>query len=124
MVSYWTSMVLWDLSIFVVFTFSVLAVLLMYGKESARVFVGNFESVAATFLLVLGFGASVTPFSYLMARNAKNPQSCQVAVVGTLFVFGFVAVNAYFIMSQLETTERIAESLRPVFRFWPGVVGA
>ena len=35
------------------------------------------------------------------------------------FVTGFVAVNAYFIMSTIETTQDLADSLLPLFRMWP-----
>ena len=35
------------------------------------------------------------------------------------FITGFAAVNSYFILDSLETTEHIAEGLLPLFRTWP-----
>jgi ABC-2 family transporter protein len=92
----------------------------MFGKESAAVFVGDAQSFFATMTVIFGYGCSVLPFSYLFARNFDNPGSAQISVVGGLFITGFVAVNAYFIMASIETTKDLAESLLPLFRMWPG----
>jgi len=118
--SYWLSSYAWDLSLFGILTFLVMMVFLMYGTESAKVFVGDAESFFATATIIFGYGCSVLPFSYLMARNSKNSGSAQISVIGLLFITGFVAVNAYFIMSSISTTEEVAASLLPLFRMWPG----
>ena len=40
-------------------------------------------------------------------------------MIGLVFISGFVAVNAYFIMSSIEKTKDLAEILRVAFRSWP-----
>uniref|UniRef100_A0A7S1DA40 ABC transporter domain-containing protein n=1 Tax=Cyclophora tenuis TaxID=216820 RepID=A0A7S1DA40_CYCTE len=92
---------------------------LIYGGESAAVFVGDIESFFCTFLLTFGYGLSALPFSYLLSRVFKNHSSAQIAVMGIVFITGFVFVNAYFIMSSIESTQHLAEALRPVFRYFP-----
>lgn len=117
--SYWISSYLWDLTLFFVLTMLIMAVFLIYGSESAVVFVGDSESFIATMLLTLGYGFSVLPFAYLLSRPFNNHSSAQIAVMGITFLCGFVAVNTYFILSTLESTKEIAEILRPIFQLWP-----
>ena len=93
MTSYWISSYIWDLSLFGFLTFLVMMVFLMYGTESAKVYVGNVESFFATATVIFGYGCSVMPFSYLMAGNSKNSGSAQITVIGLLFITGFVAVK-------------------------------
>jgi ABC-type multidrug transport system ATPase subunit len=117
--SYWISTYLWDLTLFFVLTLLLMAIFLIYGRESAVVFVGDTESFFATMALVFGYGLSILPFSYLLSRGFNNHSSAQIAVMGLIFISGFVAVNAYFIMSSIESTQKLAEALRPMFRWWP-----
>lgn len=117
--SYWISTFLWDVSLFFILTMLVMAVFLMYGRDSAVVFVGDSESFLATMLLTFGYGLSVLPFSYLLSRPFNNHSSAQIAVMGITFVCGFVAVNAYFILSSIDSTKDLAEGLLPFFRWWP-----
>ena len=119
MTSYWVSSYLWDLTLYLILTFCVMLVFLIYGKESAQVFVGDTESFCATFILLFGYGMSILPFAYLLSRKFSNPSTAQISVIALIFVTGFVAVNAYFIMSTIETTQDLAESLLPLFRVWP-----
>jgi ATP-binding cassette subfamily A (ABC1) protein 3 len=93
MTSYWMATYLWDLSLFLLLTICVMAVFLMYGTESAKVFVGDVESFFATMILTFGYGISILPFSYLLSRNFDNPNTAQITVVGLVFISGFVAVK-------------------------------
>lgn len=117
--SYWISAYLWDLTLFLILTLLLMIVFLIYGRESAVVFVGDIESFVASMALVFGYGLSILPFSYLLSRLFNNHSSAQIAVMGIIFITGFVAVNAYFIMSTIESTKNLAETLRPMFRWWP-----
>ena len=119
MTSYWVATYLWDLTLFFILTVAVMAVFLIYGAESAQVFVGDAESFFASMALTFGYGMSILPFAYLFARNFDNPSSAQISVIGVIFITGFVAVNAYFVMSTIDTTEDTADSLQPLFRMWP-----
>jgi hypothetical protein len=93
MTSYWLATYLWDMSLFLLLTIFIMAVFLAYGKESAQVFVGDAESFFATAALTFGYGLSVLPFSYLLARNFSNPSTAQISVIGLVFISGFVAVK-------------------------------
>ena len=117
--SYWISTYLYDVFLHILLSLCVMAIFLIYGQESAQVFVGDAESALCTALLTVGYGLSVLPFSYLIARRFDNHSSAQIAVIGIVFITGFVAVNAYFIMRSIESTEDLAETLRVIFRAWP-----
>ena len=119
MSAYWFAAYLWDLTLFLCLTLLIMAVFLIYGNESAAVFVGDAESFLCTMMLTFGYGLSALPFSYLLSRMFKNHSSAQIAVMGIVFITGFVAVNSYFIMSSIESTQSIAEGLRPYYRTWP-----
>lgn len=119
MTAYWVATYLWDLTLFALLSVAVMAILLVYGSESAVVFVGDYRSFLASALLTFGYGVSILPFSYLFARNFRNASTAQISVIVLIFVTGFVAVNAYFIMTTIESTQNVAEGLRPVFRLWP-----
>lgn len=117
--SYISYRYLWDLTLFAILTAGVMIVFLLYGNQSAEVFVGSVSSFFATLSLTFGYGMSALPFSYLLSRMFDNHSSAQIAVMGIFFITGFVAVNAYFIMSSIESTEDVADALRPLFRMWP-----
>eukprot|EP00980_Cylindrotheca_fusiformis_P001021 scaffold276_cov132-Cylindrotheca_fusiformis.AAC.16 len=93
MTSYWLATYLWDVSLFFLLTILVMAIFLAYGNQSAQVFVGDAEAFFATAALTFGYGLSVLPFSYLLARNFSNPSTAQISVIGLVFVSGFVAVK-------------------------------
>ena len=117
--AYWLSAYLFDVTRYSVLTILVMVIFLCYGSDSAQVFVGTAESFWCTALLTFGYGLSVMPFSYLLARRFSNHSSAQIAVIGLIFITGFVAVNAYFIMDSIERTKDLAQTLRPLFRLWP-----
>jgi len=117
--SYWISSYLWDLTLFSMLTVLIMFVFLMYGGDSAVVFVGDWESAIASMAIIFGYGLSVLPFSYLLSRMFNNHSSAQIAVMGINFVCGFVAVNAYFVMINIEDTKALAKALQPWFRCWP-----
>ena len=58
-------------------------------------------------------------FLLFSSRSFKNPSAAQIGVMGVVFITGFIAVNAYYIMDSIEKTKRIASALRPLFRMWP-----
>jgi len=119
MSAYWVSAYLWDISLFLLLTLLVMAVFLMYGRDAAVVFVGDTESFFCSMALTSGYGLSVLPYSYLLSRMFNNHSSAQIAVMALIFISGFVAVNAYFILSSIEDTEHIAEGLLPFLRTQP-----
>lgn len=68
--AYWVSSYLWDVTLFFFLTVLVMMVFLMY-PDAAEVFVGDAESFFCTFMLFLGYGLSILPFSYIIARRSR-----------------------------------------------------
>jgi len=68
MSAFWVGNYVWDITLFFVLTALLMMVFLIYGNDTAEVFVGDIESFFCTFLLLFGYGLSMLPFSYLIAR--------------------------------------------------------
>ena len=69
--AYWIGNFLWDATLFCMITVLVMFVFLLYGKNAAEIFVGDIQSVFCLILLILGYGFSVIPFAYLLARRFR-----------------------------------------------------
>jgi len=67
--SYWAAHYLFDITVFLLLTVLIMLVFLAYGSDSAEVFVGDAESFFCTMALTFGYGLSILPFSYLIARS-------------------------------------------------------
>lgn len=67
---YWIASYLWDVTLVVLLTILIMLTLLAFN-DSAEVFVGDIESFTCTALLLLGYGVSILPFSYLVARRFR-----------------------------------------------------
>ena len=91
---------------------------LSFGDVSV-VFTGSLSAFCCTFSIIVGYGLSSLPFSYLLSRLFDNPPNAQISIMIIFFVTGFVAVNAYLIMESIETTRKLAKILQPLFRTWP-----
>lgn len=57
--SYWLATYLYDVFLYTVLAVLIIAIFLVYGKDSAIVFVGDTESILCTSLLTMGYGLSV-----------------------------------------------------------------
>jgi len=67
--AFWVSCYLWDVTLYSVLVTLVMCVML--GYKSAEVFVGNASSFFCTAALFWGYGLSIIPFSYLIARRFR-----------------------------------------------------
>lgn len=115
--TYWVSTYLWDLTLYSLVV--VLVLLVMTCFQSSDAFMGSGSTFLCTLALLIGYGLSIMPFSYLIARRFNNPSSAQLAVIITTFFTGFVSANVFYILNSIEKTQRIAQILRKVFRMWP-----
>ena len=77
-------------------------------------------STLAVFLLLLLYGTSVIPLSYLYSMAFENHSTAQISIMTINFFTGFVFVLAYFIMNAIPFTQPYAASLVNFFRFFPG----
>jgi ATP-binding cassette subfamily A (ABC1) protein 3 len=70
--SYWIAHYIWDVTLFAILTACVMIIFLIYSvDDAAAVFVGDVESFFCTMVLTFGYGLSVLPFSYLLARGHR-----------------------------------------------------
>ena len=69
MSAYWIGNYLWDITVYAIITILTMLVLLLYGRDSAQVYVGDASSFFCTALLIFGYGLGILPFSYLIARR-------------------------------------------------------
>jgi len=120
--SYWIATYLWDMSLYTVLTILIMLVFLLFGTESARVFVGNATNFFCTASLTFGYGLSAMPFAYLWSRYFTNPSAAQISIMAIFFFTGFIAVNAHFILISIESTKAAGEGLEVLFLTWPPYV--
>jgi ATP-binding cassette, subfamily A (ABC1), member 3 len=69
--AYWIGNYIWDISVYSILSILSMCMFLVYGRDSAEVFVGDMVSFSCTMALIFGYGLSVMPFSYIIARNFR-----------------------------------------------------
>lgn len=69
--AYWVGNYFWDVSVYAIITVLIGLVLLLYGSDTAEVFVGTVDRFFCTLALLFGYGLSILPFSYLIARRFR-----------------------------------------------------
>jgi len=116
---YWIATFMWDASLYLLLTTIVMTAFFIYGRNSAEVFIATNESATCVFLLVLTYGTSCIPLSYLYSFLFDNHSTAQISIMTWNFLTGFVAVLAYFIMSTIPETKEAATEVVHFFRFFP-----
>ena len=83
--------------------------------------VGTFDKAAASFVLLLAFGAASVPLSFVYSLGFRDHASTIVALSLVNFVTGFVLVNLDFVMrsSEVERTRLLGERLSRAYRAFP-----
>ena len=94
---YWAAAYAWDMFLFGVLTALVMGALFLFG-DAAKVFIKNTESRLCMLLLLLLYGASAIPLSYLYSMSFDNFSTAQISIMAVNFLTGFVFVLAYYIM--------------------------
>jgi hypothetical protein len=90
-----------------------------YGKNAARIFIDTSEATVAVFFLLILYGSSAIPISYLYSFPFENHSTAQISIMTINFFTGFVTVMAYYIMISIPSTKALGESLVHIFRFFP-----
>lgn len=116
---YWTATYVYDVMLFVVLILCVFIALLSYGQDASQAFMGSVESSFALFFLLFSYGASIIPLCYIYSFAFENHSTAQISIMTWNFITGFVAVLAYFIMVNIESTKATGEALVHFFRFFP-----
>lgn len=116
---YWTATYIYDVCLFIILIMCSFIALLSYGQDASEAFMGTLESTAALFFLLLTYGTSIIPLCYIYSFAFENHSTAQISIMTWNFITGFVAVLAYFIMVNIESTKAVGESLVHFFRFFP-----
>lgn len=115
---YWTATYLWDMCLFTILSGFVIISFFIFG-DAAEIFINSAESTLGVLLLLLTYGLSAIPLSYLYSLGFDNFATAQISIMAINFSTGFVAVLAYYIMINVPDTREIGETLVHVFRFFP-----
>lgn len=116
---YWLGTYAWDLSLFAAIVGFILAGFFAFGEDAAAVYISEGESTVGLFLLLFLYGAAAIPLSYIYSFMFTNFSTAQISVMVINFMTGFVAVLAYFVMSNVPSTQAAAEDIVHFFRFFP-----
>lgn len=81
---YWLSVYVWDMAQYLVIAALTMSFFFLYGQETSQVFVSSASSTAAVFLLLLVYGSSIIPLSYLYSMAFDNHSTAQVAPFASL----------------------------------------
>ena len=90
-----------------------------YQSSSAIIFFSSAQSTLTVFLLLFCYGLSVLPLCYLYSMMFDNHSTAQISIMAINFASGFLAVIAYFVMSNIPLTQYAANHLVLFFRFFP-----
>ena len=116
---YWLATYIYDLSLFLLLILCVFIALLSYGRDATQAFMSDVNSSIVLFLLLLSYGASIIPLCYLYSFLFNNSSTAQITIMTWNFFTGFVAVLAYFIMTNIRSTRALGETLVHIFRLFP-----
>ena len=116
---YWFAVYLWDMFLYSILVLLIMAALFMYGQDAAQIFISVPEATFAIFLLFFLYGLSVLPLCYLYSMLFENHSTELISIMAINFATGFLAVLAYFVMSNIENTKVAAKRLVIFLRFFP-----
>jgi len=116
---YWLASYLWDLTLFTFTASCCMLVFFCYGEPG---YVGNSDQALATYLVLLGYGASVLPMIYCFSFLFESHSTAQIATLMLNLATGFAAVIAHVIMSRIDKAQDIDQRLLLVYRMFPTYV--
>lgn len=114
--AYWTANLMWDMCIYAAPLSLSMFFLWFFDIE---VFVKD-SALAATFLAFLAYGLAIAPFSYLLSFLFSKHTSAQILCLVINFFTGLLLMITSFILSQIEDTKSVNESLTWIYRLFPG----
>ena len=116
---YWIATYIWDMCLYSILTGLIMITLFSYGNNASRIFISTSQSTIAVFLLLILYGTSAIPISYIYSFAFDNHSTAQISIMTINFFTGFVAVLAYFIMVSIPSTQSLGNSLVHFFRIFP-----
>ena len=112
--SYWLSLFVFDLCVYMVPLAGALILVSAFNIES---FTANLDAV---FVVLLGYGLAVIPFSYVLSIIFKKPTSALTWSILINCFTGLVLMVASFALELIEATQDIAPTIKFVLRMFPG----
>ena len=112
--SYWTTFYVFDLCVYMIPLLGALVLIVLFEIES---FVLNLDAV---FVVLLGYGVAVIPFSYALAFLFKKHTSALIWSILINCFTGLVLMSTSFALELIETTAEIAPTLKLIWRLFPG----
>lgn len=116
---YWVATYIWDMLLYSVLAVLTIGILYAFGGGSDNVFLSNSESTVAMLLLLMTYGASAIPISYIYSFAFDNHSTAQISITMINFLTGFICVLAYFIMLNIPSTAEDAKVSVIFFRAFP-----
>lgn len=116
LIAYWVANLLWDTCLYLVPL--TLSMLFMHALN-VEVFIAN-GALWASSITFLGYGLAIAPFSYLLSFFFSKHTTAQVLCLVINFVTGLLLMVASYILSAIEDTRDVNESLMWVYRLFPG----
>jgi len=114
-VTYWISSYTWDLVIY----------LIPWAASCITVWAFNIaafegDNLYALSLLFLLYGCAIIPFTYLVSFLFESHSTAQNIVLILNFITGLVLLIASFVMSVIESTKATNNTLKYLYRLFPG----
>ena len=112
--SYWLSLFVFDLCIYMVPLIGALILVSAFDIES---FTANLDAV---FVVLLGYGLAVIPFSYGLSFIFKKPTSALTWSILINCFTGLILMVTSFALELIEATQDIAPTVKFALRLFPG----
>ena len=113
--SYWLANLAWDLCVYVLPAGLSILFLWAYNLEA---FV-NSGALWAVFLTFVGYGLSITPFSYLISFLFQKHTTAQAVSLVLNFFSGLLLVIVSYVLNLFEATQATDKELLRFFRLFP-----
>jgi ATP-binding cassette, subfamily A (ABC1), member 3 len=100
-------------------TIGIIIAFYAYGEQASRIFIDNGEATLAVVSMLILYGASCIPISYIYSFAFDNHSTAQITIMTLNFFTGFVMVMAYYIMISIPATEVTGRRIVHFFRIFP-----
>lgn len=116
---YWLATYCWDMVLYVILASCIMFTTFAYGQQASSAFTGSSLSSLTICALLLSYGLSAIPLSYIYSFGFSNHSTAQISIMTLNFITGFVMVLAYFIMVNIPSTMSAARTAVVFFRIFP-----
>ena len=116
---YWLATYCWDMALYLILASCIMLTTFAYGQQASSAFTGSSTSSLTMAALLVSYGMSSIPLSYIYSFGFTNHSTAQISIMTLNFITGFVMVLAYFIMANIPSTMSAARTAVVFFRVFP-----